>query len=67
MSNQSDVGVGTPAGTSKPKNQAALNLVLPAGAKAAAQADSTATDVAGLKTDFNSLLAKLRTAGLLAP
>lgn len=34
--------------------------------KAAAQADSTATDVAGLIADFNSLLAKMRTAGLLA-
>lgn len=33
--------------------------------KAAAQADSTATDVPGLKTDFNALLAKLRAAGLL--
>ena len=34
--------------------------------QAVAQADSTATDVAGLKTDFNALLAKLRTAGILA-
>lgn len=34
--------------------------------KAAAQADSTATDVAGLVTDFNALLAKLKTAGLMA-
>ncbi|WP_420887504.1 head fiber protein [Brevibacillus formosus] len=34
--------------------------------KASAQADSTATDVAGLVADFNSLLAKLRTAGILA-
>lgn len=33
--------------------------------QAAAQADSTATDVAGLLADFNSLLAKLRTAGVL--
>lgn len=33
--------------------------------KQAAQADSTATDVAGLKTDFNALLAKLRLAGIL--
>ena len=33
---------------------------------AAAQADSTATTIAELKTDFNALLAKLRTAGLLA-
>ena len=30
-----------------------------------AVADSTATTVAGLVTDFNNLLAKLRTAGLL--
>ena len=29
------------------------------------QADSTATDVAGLVTDFNSLLAKLKAAGLM--
>lgn len=33
--------------------------------KQAAQADSTATDVAGLKADFNSLLAKLRSAGVI--
>jgi hypothetical protein len=30
------------------------------------QADSTATDVTGLVTDFNALLAKLKTAGLMA-
>lgn len=30
------------------------------------QADSTATDVAGLVVDFNLLLDKLRTAGVLA-
>lgn len=34
--------------------------------KVAAQADSTAADVATLKTDFNDLLAKLRTADLLS-
>lgn len=34
---------------------------------AVAQADSTATDVAGLVTDFNALLAKLRTRGVIAP
>lgn len=33
--------------------------------KMAAQADSTATDVAGLLTDFNALLAKARAAGLM--
>lgn len=34
--------------------------------QAVTQADSTATDVAGLVTDFNALLAKLKTAGLMA-
>ncbi len=33
--------------------------------RAASQADSTATDVATLKTDFNALLAKMRAAGLM--
>ncbi len=33
---------------------------------AAAQADSEATTVVALKSDFNDLLAKLRTAGLMA-
>ncbi|MFO4117083.1 head fiber protein [Enterobacter kobei] len=33
--------------------------------KMASQADSTATDVAGLVADFNALLAKARTAGLM--
>jgi hypothetical protein len=32
----------------------------------AAQADSTAVDVAGLRADFNALLAKLRAAGWMA-
>lgn len=34
--------------------------------RADSQADSTAVDVAGIVNDFNSLLAKLRTAGLIA-
>lgn len=29
------------------------------------QADTAATDVAGLVTDFNALLAKLKTAGMM--
>lgn len=33
---------------------------------AAAQADSTATAIDTLKTDFNSLLAKLRSSGLMS-
>ena len=34
--------------------------------QATAQANSTAVDVAGLVVDFNALLAKLRTAGVIA-
>ena len=34
-------------------------------APAANQADSTATTIADLKTDFNALLAKLQAAGLM--
>ena len=34
---------------------------------AAFQADSTATTIAGLVTDFNLLLAKLKAAGLMEP
>lgn len=41
----------------------AISAELP---QSAAQADSVAADAAGIVTDFNSLLAKLRTAGLLA-
>ena len=56
------------------KNQTGLRVVLfnqdgtAAGTvtKAAAQANSTATDVPGLVADFNALLAKLRTAGVIA-
>lgn len=43
------------------------NAIFHAGAnKMTSQADSTAADVATLKADFNALLAKLRTAGLMA-
>ena len=38
----------------------------PAAPVAAAQADSTAEDIAGLVADFNSLLGKLRAAGIVA-
>ena len=38
---------------------------LPSAPKAENQADSEATSVAVLKTDFNALLAKLKAAGLM--
>lgn len=62
-------------GTAAPKsNQGSLQLALvnPDGTtastvkQAAAQADSTASTISALVTDFNALLAKLRTAGVIA-
>ncbi|WP_220130930.1 head fiber protein [Salmonella bongori] len=44
---------------------AATTSVLGGVKKAATQADSVATDVAGLVTDFNALLAKLKAAGMM--
>ncbi|MFC0163256.1 head fiber protein [Bacillus capparidis] len=43
--------------------QTTLNGKLTA-SKVAAQAESTATDVTGLKNDLNALLAKLKAAGI---
>lgn len=40
-------------------------VFIPGGKVAAAQADSTAADVATLKADFNNLLSKLRTAQIM--
>lgn len=48
-------------GTLKLKDGATLNGF----PKAENQADSTATTIADLKADFNSLLEKLKTAGLM--
>lgn len=42
------------------------NAIVKGGATAENQAASTATDVAGLKADFNALLTKLKAAGLMA-
>lgn len=46
--------------------EGALVTGLPAFPVAAYQADSTAADVVGLVTDFNTLLTKLKAAGLMA-
>ena len=62
--------IGTTATTAKAGNYTPPNATTSVKGlvnQAAAQANSTATDVAGLVTDFNALLAKLRTAGVLAP
>lgn len=47
------------------KVDSAGNLYVPTIPKAANQADSVATEVAALVTDFNGLLAKLKAAGLM--
>ena len=41
-------------------------LYVPAVPQATTQADSTATDVAGVVADLNALISKLKTAGLMA-
>lgn len=48
------------------KDRAELNTILGA-VPQAAQANSTAANVADLVTDFNALLVKLRAAGIIAP
>jgi len=67
------LAVVVPAGL-PPKNQPPMQLMLvnPDGSaagtvkKAAAQSDTVAADLAALKVDFNLLLAKLRTAGVIS-
>lgn len=68
---KTDIGLGNVDNTSdlnKPistATQTALNAKLTA-TQATVQVDSTATDITTLVNDFNSLLGKLRTAGILA-
>lgn len=74
MGNQQSVRAVVVPGTGLGNNQGAMPIVLqnPDGTtastikKQAAQADSVASTVAGLVTDFNALLAKLRAAGVLS-
>ena len=53
-------------GTLEIKEGASVTGLPSAFTPAANQAASTAVDVAGLLTDFNALLAKLKTAGIMA-
>jgi head fiber protein len=59
--NQSQNQIATPLALYNPDGTQANTIK-----KQAAQADSTATTVAGLVTDFNALLAKLRLAGVIS-
>jgi hypothetical protein len=75
MADQTPVNGVVLNGKSRQQNQAPMLLILtdangvptPTFTPAAAQANSTAPDVATLVANFNSLLAKLRTAGIIAP
>ena len=58
----SDGGDKTVIGGTLEIKEGAVLLGLP---QAANQADSTATTIAGLVTDLNALLAKLKAAGLM--
>jgi len=57
-----DGGDKTEIGGTLQIKEGAVLLGLP---QATYQADSTATTIAGLVTDFNALLAKLKAAGLM--
>ena len=57
-----DGGDKTVIGGTLDIKEGAILLGLP---QAANQADSTATTIAGLVTDFNALLVKLKAAGLM--
>lgn len=66
----SNLTIGTTSTTAKAGDYAPPSATTAANGTvkmAAAQANSTATDVAGLVADFNALLGKLRTAGIIAP
>ena len=53
-------------GTLEFKEGATVTGLPPAFTPAANQTDSEATTIAGLKDDFNTLLAKLKAAGLMS-
>lgn len=59
--------VGTTSTTAMAGNKVPTTTQRGGVLQAEAQTNTAATDVAGLVTDFNSLLAKLRTAGVIAP
>lgn len=58
--------IGTTGTTAMAGNRAPTTTIRGGVLQQTAQADSTATDVEGLITDFNALLTKLRAAGVLA-
>lgn len=64
--NTGGLQIGTTGTTAMAGNRTPTSTIRGGVIQATAQANSTASDVAGLVTDFNALLAKLRTAGVIA-
>lgn len=70
VANQIETGglvIGTTSTTAMAGNRTPTATIRGGVLQQTAQANSTASDVAGLVTDFNALLVKLRAAGVLAP
>lgn len=69
VANQMETGtlqIGTSSTTAMAGNRTPTLTIRGGVLQQAAQADTTAVDLAALKVDFNALLAKLRSAGVLA-
>lgn len=61
------VQIGTTASTAMAGNRTPTATIRGGVLQQAAQPDTNATDVAGLVTYINDLMAKLRSAGVIAP
>lgn len=69
LANQIDTGtlqIGTTGTTAMAGNRTPTATIRGGVLQQTAQADTVAADLAALKVDFNALLAKLRSAGVLA-
>lgn len=69
VANQINTGtlqIGTTSTTAMAGNRTPTATIRGGVLQQTAQADTVAADLAALKVDFNALLAKLRTAGVLA-
>lgn len=61
------LAIGTTSTTAMAGNKVPTTTQRGGVLKQAAQANTAASDVAGLVTDFNALLVKLRAAGIITP
>lgn len=66
VASQAGVQIGTTSTTAMAGNRTPTTTIRGGVLQQTAQADSGAATIADLRADFNALLAKLRTAGVLA-